>query len=269
MISPFPGMDPYLENVNRWPGVHDGMIAAMRAILNPLLPPNYVAVINERCRVQSDVPRSIYPDVFLRPKRSVESVPHSRGGSAIMALPDPPIIVKAASEEERKTYLEIVDVSDNQRIITEIELLSPSNKTSGKEDRVFYLQKQKEILYSRTHLLEIDLLRTGFPTVSAYSNNYGSHEGDYLICLHRACQLEQYETWPVKMTDRLPCVAVPLDEGVPDVALDLQAVFDRNYDEGAYSSQIDYSRDPFPPLSEDQAKWADVLLREKGLRGNI
>jgi hypothetical protein len=53
---------------------------------------------------------------------------------------------------------------------------------------------------------------------------------------------------------------------MPDVVLDMQAVFDRNYEEGAYAEQIDYTQEPVPPLTGEDAAWADALLRERGLR---
>ena len=52
-------------------------------------------------------------------------------------------------------------------MVTTIEVLSPRNKTAGSEGRKLYRQKQREILSSDTHLLEIDLLRAGQHTVAA------------------------------------------------------------------------------------------------------
>jgi hypothetical protein len=59
---------------------------------------------------------------------------------------------------------------------------------------------------------------------------------------------------------------VPLDADVPEVILNLQTILDRVYDEGAYRRKIDYSRPPLPPLGEEDAAWAEALLREKGCR---
>jgi hypothetical protein len=50
------------------------------------------------------------------------------------------------------------------------------------------------------------------------------------------------------------------------VVLDLQAVFDRCYEEGAYARRLDYRREPVPPLSYNEVTWADTLLRQRGLR---
>jgi hypothetical protein len=48
--------------------------------------------------------------------------------------------------------------------------------------------------------------------------------------------------------------------------LDLQEVFNRCYDEGACARRPDYRREPPTPLENDDAEWADALLRERGLR---
>src|SRR5688500_12437353 len=64
MPSPFPGMDPYLEDPIGWPDIHQGFITTMRAELNRVLPPQYRARMGERLYVvQPD--RSIFPDAMV------------------------------------------------------------------------------------------------------------------------------------------------------------------------------------------------------------
>jgi hypothetical protein len=41
-----------------------------------------------------------------------------------------------------------------------------------------------------------------------------------------------------------------LESEHPDISVDLQEVFDRNYADGAYSRRIDYTREPAPALSQ-------------------
>jgi hypothetical protein len=89
---------------------------------------------------------------------------------------------------------------------------------------------------------------------------------DYLACLHRGGEIGQYTVWPISIRERLPRILVPLSKGDPDVVLDLQAVFDRCYDEGAYARRLDYRREAEIPLAGPDAAWADALLRERGLR---
>ncbi|MGH3577865.1 MAG: DUF4058 family protein, partial [Mycobacterium sp.] len=47
-----------------------------------------------------------------------------------------------------------------------IEVLSPANKAAGSEGRRLYLAKQRQLLESQTHLLEIDVLRQGEHTAA-------------------------------------------------------------------------------------------------------
>ena len=238
----------------------------MRAELNPVPPVGYVAMIGERCRVVSP-PRNLYPDVFVREESMDYNSSSMKPLTAVIDRPDPSIIVEFSSEEERIATLEIRSLNGDERVVTVIELLSPVDKAAGEGDRERYLRKQKELLQSRTHLLEIDLLRGGCPTVAAYSESLNPElNGDYIVCLHRAGQFSCFETLPIKLENRLPRVSVTLDENLPDAMVDLQAVFDRNYEVGAYGLQIDYIRDVFPALSAPQTLWADTLLREKGLR---
>jgi hypothetical protein len=263
MAGPFPGMDPYLESPARWPDVHQGLISAMRASLNALLPPGYVASMGERCQV---IPagRSIYPDVLLRQRPTVAAVGHSQGrSSAVFAAPDPPPILEELPLEPVEPYIEILSMVDQRRVVTAIEVLSPANKEASSEGRSRYQQKQQELLASRTHLIEIDLLRAGLYTVAAPRPQVPCH---YLVSLHRGGEGRRFAVWPNTLPERLPRFAVPLDAGFPDVTLDLQSVFDRNYEEGAYALQIDYAGDAIPPLDPEQSAWADLLLREHHLR---
>jgi len=48
--------------------------------------------------------------------------------------------------------------------------------------------------------------------------------------------------------------------------LDLQVVFKRAYDNGAYADLIDYTRPPKALLAPDDTAWAEALMREKELR---
>jgi len=43
MQSPFPGMDPYLEEPGGWKGVHSRLIAILGELLNRDLGPSFIA----------------------------------------------------------------------------------------------------------------------------------------------------------------------------------------------------------------------------------
>lgn len=276
MPSPFPGMDPYLEHPALWPGVHQWLITYICAELNALLPLHYVADIGERLYVVQ-AERGIYPDVVVLEQPSVQT-PAEQGARRIaVAASDPPWVLTVKPEEIREVYIEILSVADQSRVVTVIEVLSPSNKITGSDGRHLYLTKQREILSSQIHLIEIDLLRQGEHTVAAPREMLLRRgKWNYLVCLHRGGQVERseiphrgegrYEVWAITMQQRLPRIHIPLFDGDPDVVLDLQSVFNRCYDEGAYVRRLDYRRKPPTPLKGDDAQWADVLLRERKLR---
>ena len=64
----------------------------------------------------------------------------------------------------------------------------------------------------------------------------------------------------------LPIMKIPLRPEDADVPLNVQALIDQCYRNGAYDGTIDYLADPEPPLTGADEEWADGWLHEKGLR---
>jgi hypothetical protein len=158
-------------------------------------------------------------------------------------------------------------VTRKQRVVTTIELLSHANKTTRNEGRRLYKEKQELLLASESHRIEIDLLRAGTFTVAVPETVFEpGKKPDYFVCLHRAKTGGAFDVWPINVRQRLPRIDVPLDEGVPDVVLDLQTVMDRAYDDGSYTRKTDYAKPPVPPLSNEDMAWAPALMEERGLR---
>lgn len=266
MKSPFPGMDPYLESPLQWRGFHAFVMTSLAATLNPDLPPGFIAKVEERCYL---VPpqRDIYPDVAIKGQPSPEQ---PRGGTAVLeraAAAEPTGVLRFLVEERRERFIEILDLSGTGMVITVIELLSPANKAPGDHGRDAYLRKRNDLLVTDTSLMEIDLLRGGAHTIAVSAERlqpFGAW--DYVACLHRGARPAEYAFWLNRVRNPLPLVQVPLTEAYPDVILNLQAVFDRAYEDGAFHRALDYRAEPEPPLAPEDAAWADALLREKELR---
>ena len=166
--------------------------------------------------------------------------------------------------EARETYAEIFK-ADGHRLVTGIEFVSPSNKVAG-DGRRQYEQKQKELRGAGGNLVEVDLLRDGpfvLDVPPAVAENV--RPWHYLTNLVRAGSTS-CELYPIDLRRRLPRIRIPLKPGDADAVLDLQAVFDRSYDVGPYRLRIDYTKPPDVPLSEDDDRWADDVLRSNGLR---
>jgi hypothetical protein len=77
MPSPFPGMDPHLENPTIWPGVHQRIITYAGDRLPAAVTPRYYVEIGERVFLESSE-RDIYPDIALKEGR--EPAPARRAG---------------------------------------------------------------------------------------------------------------------------------------------------------------------------------------------
>ncbi|MGE3818026.1 MAG: DUF4058 family protein [Isosphaeraceae bacterium] len=254
----FPGMDPYLEDPVLWPGVHSSLIVYMRDLLQPRLRPRYVAAIEERVYVQGP-DRDVMPDVSIRQYRPERAGPV--GGAALLEA-DAPVVVKVPPEPVRETYDSILDLHANPRVVTLIEVVSPSNKCPG-PGRESYLAKQGEVFAGGVHLVEIDLLRRGTHVLSV--PEYAARRNapyDTLACVNRAeGRRDSYELYPRPLADRLPRIRIPLAGDDPDVPLDAQAILNQTYEAGSYRDRIDYSRPCHPPLTPDQQAWAAPLLR--------
>lgn len=263
MPSPFPGMDPYLEDPALWPNLHILLIAAMNAILKPQLRPRgYLVSLGERVWI-SEPGRPVYPDVAVieRPSKS-----KSATGTVVLEA-DEPVKLHLAAAEVREPFLEIID-SQGGRLVTGIEILSPINKAAG-SGRDLYLRRQKETLASGANLVEVDLLSRGRHSLAVPAHLLGPlPEWNYLVSLARADRPNEYEVYPVPLRARLPRIRITLKSGDEDAVLDLQAAMNQAYDEGPFADRIDYATDPYGRLSKDAVVWCRELLRTQGVQSN-
>ena len=265
MPSPFPGMDPYLEHPQVFPGLHGSMITYLKAALRPRLPDPYYADSDERVWIEFSR-RYVEPDVsVLRPKRNQEREETATGGVAVAAPARPqPILVTVPHAERRETWLEIYTRQDGkERLVTAVEVLSPTNKTPGRR-RDEYLQKQEELVeHGEVNLIEIDLLRAGKHTTAVPRELALEKAGpfDYHVCVHRFDRFADYLVYPIQLERSLPEIEVPLLPQDGSISVDLQEVFNRCYDEGPYHRRISYDEEPpVPPLTPEQTEWAQKLL---------
>jgi hypothetical protein len=258
----FPGMDPYLEDPLLWSGVHASLIVYIRNQLQPLLRPRYVAAIEERVFVEGPQKERI-PDVLIKRKRAAN-------GPAVAVLEaDAPVIVKVPELEVHESFVTILDLYSKQKLVTVIEVVSPTNKYEG-PGRKSYRSKQREIRQIDVHLVEVDLLRTGRHVV-AVPERVARAEGpyDYLACVNRARELrEDFELYPRTLGQRLSRIRIPLAGDDPDVVLDVQAALEKTYEDGVYADLIDYAKPCRPRLARKEQAWADSLIRKWRRRGN-
>lgn len=268
MPSPFPGMDPFLEHPDFFPDLHGALHVYIREALQLSLPEPYFAVINERLWVETAA-RYIEPDSDILHRDQVGQPPRNSGSTTAVAVAAEsmakPVPFEIMDDERSESFVEIRTRRDDsgERIVTTIEVLSPSNKQPGEKGRELYLKKQNEILESPIHLVEIDLLRGGRHTTPVPRPKITSKIGpfDYHVSLRRFDQPTVVFVYAWRLRDKMPEIAIPLLPGDGDVPLDLQAVFTRCYDTGPYSRRIQYDPDQIvPKLDEEQTVWVRQVL---------
>jgi hypothetical protein len=257
-------MDPYLEQF--WGDVHHTMINRSRAAIQKQLPGDLVARVDERVFVEPSVglPRNIIPDVRVV-ERGQRLDPVLRASNGV-AVAEPLVVHIEEDEPVRQGFIEIIDLKSGRIVVTVIEIISPSNKLPG-PGRDLYIKKQNELRQAGVSLVEIDLNRTGSRVLAApFELIPDGHRTPYAACVRRGSKPLVFEYYRLPLRERLPAIAIPLRQADRDIPLDLQSVLDECSEEGRYADDIDYRKEPDPPLNLEDTKWADGLLRAQGFR---
>lgn len=259
MLSPFPGMDPYLESPSLWPNVHHGLIVAIQELLNREILPKYACSIEERVYVSADPYPALtgirVPDVLVTTTSTDAMAAPSRLQASLSSDYETFEIDETASDPLREPRI-VVRRTAGGAVVTVLELLSPANKARGLRTREEYLEKRREILRSAAHLLEIDLLRAGTPPLAGLSHETARY-GVYLNMApdHRRTRVTRWD-----LQKRLPALHVPLLPPDPPARLDLQTALNLAYERGAYHAFVDYSLPPEPPLADADRAWAAEVI---------
>jgi hypothetical protein len=267
MPSPFPGMDPYLENPGLWPDVHHTLISGYRDLLVAQLRPKYAVTIEERVYIADESddafqPQVRIPDVEVASRPGWEETAFSLKGEASQLEVAEPVVATTWFEQEiHEAFLKIIDL-ESRDVVTIIEILSPTNKVPGSPGRKSFEQKRREVMNSPSHSVEIDLLRG--KRMVRVPKKIGPHS--YLVHVSKQGMRPRGLLYAIRLLPPLPVIPIPLKPRDPDARLDLQAVLDGAYDRAGYDLRIDYRGEPDPPLSDELVAWADQLLRSKGLR---
>lgn len=255
MPSPFPGMDPYLEQADVWHDFHESFCYECRRLLVPQLGPNYVAKLDEHLYLH-ELPTHGAEERRLLGRGDVTVAEDGTGTSVVpggttVAVPVE-VELPMVTDFERENFIEIRDRED-RRLVTVVELLSPANKQPGPNRRQF-LGKRQGLLASGVNYVEIDLLRGG-PRMPVEARI----DCQYYAVVSRAGRRPKADLWPIRLRDRLPAIPVPLRTSDEDARLDLQEALSRAYEAGGYGVYI-YRGSPTPPLATEDRRWAEELL---------
>lgn len=251
MLTPFPGMDPYLERRDHWHAVHTRLLVAIADALGPQVWPQYRVDIELRTYIACVTSAALVgiPDVL------VMSSPHETDQPLAPALARsaaPQVVEVPMPEEIHERYVVVREVT-TQEVVTVIEVLSLANKLTH-EGREAYEAKRTIVLGSQTNLVEIDLLRTGRPLPP-----FQRGQSAYRILLSPASTRPRAMAYMLSVRDPLPTIAIPLRPGAPEPTLPLNQLLHELYDRARYDLAIDYSQPADPPLRADDAAWARQL----------
>ena len=256
MASPFPGMDPYLEDPAYWRDVHNRFINAWCEAIADELPDSYDAFLDESVNLvhmSDEWCKEVYPDVAVMRKRKVGHAKSKKSGTLVLEPVTMPI---QYLDEYRQAYIEIRKRPD-RKLIAILELLSPTNKHGDGYKE--YCGKRDAILRQKVHLVELDLLLAGKhpPFLKSLP------EGDYFTFVSRANKRPNCDVYAWGLRQPLPTIPVPLKAPDKDVWIDLGEVLRITYERGRYAKSLDYSKPPVAPLSKADARWTRTLAVRK------
>jgi hypothetical protein len=259
MKSPFPGMDPFIEACGLWEEFHDDLIAEIKRRLRASLPAGYVARTGKRSYIvlaeaNGKEEHTFVPDVSV----TGSTVRPASSGKRKPAEEAEPVELRAFIERDfEEKFIDIIELQPRRRLVTSIEVLSPSNKRRHSLGWERYLRKRQALLLGRANLVEIDLLRGGdrMPMLDPWPDS------PYTLLVARQERAPRCRVWPAFFDRPLPAIPVPLSRPDPDLTLDLQAIVGDVYASGQYRDDIDYTLPLTPALSAEQAAWLDQQLR--------
>lgn len=254
-------MNPWLED--HWHSVHASFLTYARDQINGQLPPGLAALTEEQLTIENlrdDFPSRIGPDLAIEETAFAPPSPYGQSDDGGIAVEQGKVVFLGNPVERT---LQIVDSSG--ALITAVELFSFTNKDDHRA-RAAYRRKQQVYQEGGVNLVEVDLISRGERLFRVSSHHYGRYEDHpFGVCVWRAQKNAEARAIPIGWQQRLPKIPIPLRVGDTDAVLDLQAALDLSYERGRYAYLIDYEYSPRFLPAEIEA-WADVLLREKGLR---
>jgi hypothetical protein len=259
-------MDPYIEARGLWGDFHGKLIGEIERHLSATVPEKYLVRVDERSYValagsEGKEEHPFLPDVRVTAE---PSKPRKRGKAGSPAVTEPTLEAGAmtiqafVAEEHREAFISIYEDDPERRLVTCIEVLSPSNKRKKSKGRKLYLRKRESLLLGAANLVEIDLLRRGarMPMLGAWP------DCPYTLLVCRELRAPYCKVWPAHFRQPLPPLPIPLSPPDHDVRLDLQPLIAEIYARSRYQRDIDYAKPLDPPLAEADAAWLAELRKK-------
>lgn len=134
MQSPFPGMDPFIEACGLWSDFHGHLVEKIYDTVGPALPAGYLARTGERSYVmlveaEGKTEHSALPAVTRTGPAGRRTGTGRPGTTVTGGVEAESVELRAFIEQEYKEkFIDIFELKPKRRLVTSIEVLSPSNK---------------------------------------------------------------------------------------------------------------------------------------------
>jgi Protein of unknown function (DUF4058) len=153
------------------------------------------------------------------------------------------------NKDEAQWYLKIYCI-ETKAIISIIKFLAHEQHLNQ--------QFRDPVLNSKTHLIEIDLLRRNQPMPLAESTP--QTPGTYRILISRSDDRPQALLYEFGIRQPIPTFVMPLaDTNIPEPLVAIQQLIEGLYDRAGFDMDIDYSQQPTPSLGDEDWQWSQQL----------
>lgn len=221
MHSPFPGMDPFLENPKLWSRFQHHLTESLMQAIAPTLSDRMSLVVECRRYVTEE-----------------------------------PLFTSIIREQHDEPYL-VIRKKETGSILCLIDYPSITNKTLP-QGRTAYLQTRQNAKDYGAALIEIDLLLQGKPLLEF--NREGLPEWDYAVTVVRPKFPDRYEIYSATLGKRLPRFKLPIRGEDRDGVIDLQMVVQKTINRSNLLKEIDY-KTPLPSsFPEAKREWIQKFL---------
>lgn len=247
----------YFQMHGGWDGFHNKHVGDLGAAISSVLPPGYLVDTEQSLQLREIAP---YGEERIRRWRPDIAV-YSPSATATANIPQPsneatatlvqPLLDTFYDEEVSPALALLIYKIDDEsplgRTITQIELLSPSNKSG--EGRHLYLEKRIALLNAGINLVELDYLHETDPIVrgvpSYARHETGAHAYNFTISIPSPSLREGKAVTTSFDTDMpIPALELPLVDS-QRIQIDLDAVYQQTFiSVNAYSYRVDYEQLP-------------------------
>jgi hypothetical protein len=290
--NPYAGVNPHLnselqtpgsqeEGLSIWPSFHSDHMTNIAEFLNAQLPPNYVARTEQSLQIRAeDIEAEIISKRTHKPQPDVTIYGQSSTGAATATAPPRGTVLRMSLEDTldiSEDFVKAITIRDTRldrrlgRVVTRIELLSPSNKR-GHVGYEPYRKGRLDALFSGTPLIELDYLHESLPPVlnyPVYPEQPNSYAYNVFISDPRpSVRKGDVLAHGFDVDAAFPLVTIPLADS-ESLEFDFGAVYHYTFQRGRWGQMVNYAELPVRFETYSPADQARIQAQMAALRESL